>query len=72
MTGADEDGEIETECNVELIGEALRVTEAVEEPETETVTKRRLLEHAPDETAFPGKNEVKVCTFHVSEMKFYV
>lgn len=27
-TGADEDGEIETESNVEIIGETLRVTEA--------------------------------------------
>lgn len=41
-TGADEDGEIETESNVELIGETLRVTEAAAQ-QTETATKLRLL-----------------------------
>lgn len=34
-TGADEDGEIETESNVALIGETLRVTEAAAQ-QTET------------------------------------
>lgn len=36
-TGADEDGEIETESNVEIIGETLRVTEAAAH-QTETAT----------------------------------
>ena len=36
-TGADEDGEIETESNVELIGETLRVSGAAAQ-QTETAT----------------------------------
>lgn len=41
-TGGDEDGEIETESNVQLIGETLRVTEAAAQ-QTETATQPRLL-----------------------------
>lgn len=41
-TGADEDGEIETESNEELIGETLRVTEAAAAQQTEAAMKPKM------------------------------
>lgn len=64
-TGADEDGEIETESNVELIGETWRVSEAAAQ-QTETATSPRLL---TDTHFLP--NEVKLCAFQMLIIKFY-
>ena len=63
-TGADEDGEIETESNVELIGETWRASGAAAQ-QTETATSPRLLTG----THFLP-NEVKLCAFQMLIIKF--